>query len=109
LIPRFRDHEDVERRVDGRLGLDEHAYVIAADEEHPVDAGEAGWIASSPPVSATSGSRWRSIKISASFHHDSRCESLISNMARATTRKISFKPTSRRSFHLRTDEDRPGR
>ena len=31
------------------------------------------------------------IKISASFHHDYRCDSLISDIARDTTRKISFK------------------
>jgi hypothetical protein len=30
-------------------------------------------------------------------------------MARDTTRKSSFNPTSRRSSHLRTDQDRPGR
>jgi hypothetical protein len=30
-----------------------------------------------------------------------------SAMTRDTTRKISFKPTSRRSFHLRTDRDLP--
>jgi hypothetical protein len=52
---------------------------------------------------------WRSIKISASFHHDSRRDSLSSDMTRDTTRKTSFKPTSRRSSHLRPSQDRPGR
>jgi hypothetical protein len=47
-------------------------------------------------------------KISASFHRDSRRDSPISDMTRDTTRKTSFKPTSRRSSHLRTDQDRPG-
>jgi hypothetical protein len=51
---------------------------------------------------------WRSITISASFH-DSRRDNLISGMAWDTTRKISFKPTSRRSSHLQTAQDRPGR
>ena len=41
----------------------------------------------------------RSIKISASFHHDSRRDNPSSDTARETIRKISFKPTSRRSSH----------
>jgi hypothetical protein len=43
----------------------------------------------------------RSIKISASFHHDSRHERPSTDTARETTRKINFKPTSRRSSHHR--------
>jgi hypothetical protein len=50
------------------------------------------------PRSATAS--WcRSIKISASFHHDSRRDHPSSDTARETIRKISFKPTSRRSSH----------
>jgi hypothetical protein len=44
---------------------------------------------------SATASWWRGIKISASFHHDSRRDSLSSDMTRDTTRKISFKPTSR--------------
>ncbi len=44
---------------------------------------------------------WRSIKISASFRHDSRRGNLSGDMTPDTTRKTSFKPTSRRSSHLR--------
>ena len=39
------------------------------------------------------------MRISASFHHDSRRDSLSSDTARATIKKISFKPTSRESSH----------
>src|SRR5689334_4777827 len=39
------------------------------------------------------------MRISASFHHDSRRDSLSSDTARETIRKISFKPTSRGSSH----------
>jgi hypothetical protein len=46
---------------------------------------------------SATASWWRSIKISASFHHDSRRDSLSCDMTRDTTRKTSFKPTSRRS------------
>ena len=38
-------------------------------------------------------------RISASFHHDARRDSLSSDTARETIRKISFKPTSRQSSH----------
>ena len=48
-------------------------------------------------------------RISASFHHDSRRDKPSSDTARETIRKISFKPTSRRSSHLRPGQDRPGR
>ena len=44
------------------------------------------------------------MRISASFDHDSRRDNLSSDTARETIRKISFKPTSRRSSHVR-----PGR
>ena len=44
------------------------------------------------------------MRISASFHHDSRRDNPSSDTARKTIRKISFKPTSRRSSH-----PRPGR
>ena len=47
------------------------------------------------------------MRISASFHHDFRRDSLSSDTARETTRKISFKPTSRRSSHLQSGQDRP--
>ena len=58
---------------------------------------------------SATASWWRSIKISASFHHASRRDSLSSDMTRDTTRKISFKPTSRRSSHPRPSQDRPDR
>src|SRR5690242_3380783 len=51
---------------------------------------------------------WRSMRISASFHHASRRDKLSSDTARETIRKISFKPTNRRSSHLRPGHDRPG-
>ena len=51
---------------------------------------------------------WRSMRISASFHHVSRRDKPSSDTARETIRKISFKPTSRRSSHLRSGQDRPG-
>ena len=51
---------------------------------------------------------WRSMRISASFHHASRRDKPGSDTARETIRKISFKPTSRRSSHLRSGQDRPG-
>ncbi len=51
---------------------------------------------------------WRSMRISASFHHASRRDKPSSDTARETIRKISFKPTSRRSSHLRSGQDRPG-
>ena len=57
---------------------------------------------------SVTASWWRSIKISVSFH-DSRRDSLSSEMTRDTTRKISFKPASRRSSHLRPSQDRPDR
>jgi hypothetical protein len=41
----------------------------------------------------------RGAQISASFHHDSRRDNPSSDTARETTRKIRFKPTSRRSSH----------
>jgi hypothetical protein len=44
---------------------------------------------------------WRSMRISASFHHASRRDKPSSGTARETIRKISFRPTSRRSSHLR--------
>jgi hypothetical protein len=51
----------------------------------------------------------RSIKISASFHHDSRRDKPSSDTARETVRKISFKPASRRSSHHPTGiARRPG-
>src|SRR5690242_3737526 len=50
----------------------------------------------------------RGAQISASFHHASRRDKLSSDTARETIRKISFKPTNRRSSHLRPDHDRPG-
>lgn len=37
------------------------------------------------------------IKISASFHHDSRRDKPSNDTARVTIRKTSFRPTSRRS------------
>jgi hypothetical protein len=46
---------------------------------------------------SATASWWRRFKISASFHHDSRRDSLSSDVTRDMTRKISFKPTSRRS------------
>src|SRR5690349_9249965 len=49
----------------------------------------------------------RGAQISASFHHASRRDSLSSDMRRETIRKVSFKLTSRRSLHLRTDQDLP--
>src|SRR5690242_5241975 len=48
------------------------------------------------------------MRISASFHHASRRDKLSSDTARETIRKISFKPTNRRSSHLRPGHDRPG-
>ena len=51
---------------------------------------------------------WRSMRISESFHHASRRDKPSSDTARETIRKISFKPTSRRSSHLRSGRDRPG-
>src|SRR6266567_2390424 len=48
------------------------------------------------------------MRISASFHHASRRDKPSSDTARETIRKISFKPTSRRSSHLRSGQDRPG-
>src|SRR2546430_9288006 len=45
--------------------------------------------------------------ISASFHHDSRRDKPSSDTARETMRKISFKPTSRRSSHLQSGQDLP--
>jgi hypothetical protein len=39
------------------------------------------------------------MRISASFHHDSRRDSLSNDIVRETIRKISFKPTSRESSH----------
>jgi len=42
----------------------------------------------------------RSMRISASFHHHSRRDSLSSDTARVTIKKISFNPTSRRSSHV---------
>jgi hypothetical protein len=45
--------------------------------------------------------------ISASFHHASRRDRPSTDAARDTTRKISFKPTSRRSSHLQTDQHLP--
>src|SRR6266568_1517770 len=39
------------------------------------------------------------MRTSASFHRDSRSDSLSSDTARETIRKISFKPTSRESSH----------
>jgi hypothetical protein len=53
--------------------------------------------------------RLRSAQISASFHHDSRGDNLISDMTQDTTRKTSFKPTSRRSSHPRADQDGPAK
>jgi hypothetical protein len=47
------------------------------------------------------------MRISASFHHASRCDKRSSGTARETIRKISFKPASRRSSHLRSGHDRP--
>ena len=44
-------------------------------------------------------SRCRSIKISASLHHNSRRDNPSSDTARETIRKISFNPTSRKSSH----------
>jgi hypothetical protein len=44
----------------------------------------------------------------ASFHHASRRDKPSSDTARETTRKISFKPTSRRSSHLQPGQDGPG-
>jgi DNA-binding CsgD family transcriptional regulator len=41
------------------------------------------------------------MRISASFHHACRRDNLSSDTARETIRKISFKPTSRRSSHPR--------
>src|SRR5215470_4022460 len=49
----------------------------------------------------------RGARISASFHHASRRDRPSTDTARVTTRKISFKPTSRRSSHLRTDQHLP--
>jgi hypothetical protein len=46
------------------------------------------------------------MRISASFHHDSRRDSLSSDTTRATIRKISFKPTSRESSHPPPDRHR---
>jgi hypothetical protein len=54
----------------------------------------------SVPASSASHARWRSIKISASFHHDSRRDNLSSDTARETTRKIRFKLISRRAPRL---------
>ena len=51
---------------------------------------------------------WRSMRISASLHHASRRDKPSSDTARETIRKISFKPASRRSSHLRSGRDRPG-
>jgi hypothetical protein len=51
---------------------------------------------------------WRSVRISASFHHASRRDKPSSDTARETIRKISFKPASRRSSHLQSGQDRPG-
>ena len=48
---------------------------------------------------------WRSMRISASFHHASRRDKPSSDTARETIRKISFKPTNRRSSHLRSGQD----
>src|SRR5215831_18003620 len=42
------------------------------------------------------------MRISASFHHDSRRDKPSSDITRETTTNISFKPTSRRSSHHRT-------
>ena len=41
----------------------------------------------------------RGAQISASFHHHSRRDNPSSDTTRATTKKISFNPTSRRSSH----------
>jgi hypothetical protein len=55
---------------------------------------------------ATAG--WcRSMRISASFRYASRRDKPSSDTARETIRKISFNPTSRRSSHLRSAQDRP--
>jgi hypothetical protein len=40
------------------------------------------------------------------FSHDSRRDNLSNDMALDTVRKISFKPTSRRSSHVQTGQDR---
>jgi hypothetical protein len=45
----------------------------------------------------------------ASFHHDSCRDKPSTDTARDTIRKTGFKPTSRRSSHLRPGQDRPGR
>src|SRR5215831_16395985 len=42
------------------------------------------------------------MRVSASFHHDSRRDKPSSDITRETTTNISFKPTSRRSSHHRT-------
>jgi hypothetical protein len=47
------------------------------------------------------------MRISASFHHASRRDKPSSDTARETIRKISFKPTSRRSSHLRSGQTGP--
>jgi hypothetical protein len=39
------------------------------------------------------------MRISASFHHESRRDSLSNDTVRETIRKISFKPTSRELSH----------
>src|ERR1700722_17259475 len=44
------------------------------------------------------------MRISASFHHDSRRDRTSSDMARDTIRKISFKPTNRGSSHAPTGQ-----
>jgi hypothetical protein len=46
---------------------------------------------------------------SSSFHHASRRDRPSTDRARVTTRKISFKPTSRRSSHASSNQDLPAR
>ena len=49
----------------------------------------------------------RGARISASFHHDSRRDKPSSATTRDAMRKISFKPTSRRSSHPQQGQHRP--
>jgi len=59
-----------------------------------------------PPNRGPAGAR-RDLPPSSRPSPHSRRDNLISDMARDTTRKISFKPTSRRSSHLRPARPTP--
>jgi len=84
----------------------------AVDRQHPskqsepVRSGHVSRAGARGRSRRTTASRWRSSRISASFHQSSLRDNPSSDMTLDTIRKISFKPTSRRSSHVRTCQGR---